>query len=448
MSIIVPKYVHQVCLYLNEHGFQAYLVGGAIRDSLLGLTPLDWDVATDALPEQIEGIFARTLPTGRRFGTVTVFVDDHSLEVTTLRQDGTYTDGRHPDQVFFTNNLEADLSRRDFTINAMAYDPLVKQLIDPFRGAKHLKRGILTTVGNPTERFQEDPLRMLRLLRFQATLGFRVEKKTGLALEARWINRVSAERISAELNKMLLGKELYPALKLFYQSALMREIIPELAAGAGISPGDSHPYDLLGHSITSAHFVYPSLPLRWAALLHDLGKLHSSLRDHAQLGAKIARSILLRLCCSNKLIHEVETLVGNHMFEIHPHSSNRAIRRFLARVGTDTAFQLVKLRQGDLAGMDKDPRLIIDYGQAMEARFREVLAQSSALTIKALSINGQELMNNLGLEPGPLVGELLQYLLEQVLLDPKLNHKTLLLNLAQNYLESKPENARSGLDSR
>lgn len=440
MSIHIPTYVQRACQILNASGFQAYVVGGAVRDSLLGLTPLDWDVATDALPEQIEKLFARTVPTGKRFGTVTAFVDEQSLEITTLRKDGPYSDGRHPDQVFFTDDLLQDLSRRDFTINAMAFDPVTEKLIDPFKGSKHLKKGLLTTVGNPSLRFQEDPLRMLRLIRFQSTLGFKVEKKTRLAMEARWIRSVSPERIQAELHKMLLGKGLAPALELFYQSSLMKEIVPELAAGLGVSPGDRHPYDLLGHSIMSAHFVSPTLPLRWAALLHDVGKLHSPLRDHATIGANMAKTILSRLRCSNKLIEEVETLIFHHMFEIHPHSSDRATRRFMARVGVDTAFQLVKLRQGDMGGMNKDPRLIIDYGQAMEARFKEVLEQNAALTINDLAINGQDLMEKFTLKPSPLIGELLQYLLEQVLIDPKLNQKAFLLDLAQNHLKSKLEN--------
>lgn len=439
MSIIVPTYVHTACSKLNEGGFQAYVVGGAIRDSLLGLQPLDWDVATNASPEQIEDLFSQTLPTGKQFGTVTVLINDQTLEITTMRLDGPYGDSRHPNQVFFTDDLKTDLGRRDFTINAMAYEPLTERLIDPFHGSKHLRKGLLTTVGDPSLRFQEDPLRMLRLLRFQATLGFKVEKKTRLAMQARWIRSVSPERIQTELSKMLLGKELSPALQLFYDSSLMEEIIPELAAGAGVSPGERHPYDLLGHSIMSAHFVYPSPPLRWAALLHDVGKLQSPLRDHEQIGAQIAQQILMRLRCSSKLIHEVETLIANHMFEIHPHSSDKAIRRFMARVGKNTAYQLVKLRQGDMAGMNTDPRLIVDYGHAMVARFKDILEQNDALSLRDLSLNGQNLMNALQLQPGPLVGELLQHLLEQVLIDPQLNQEDRLLDLARDYLKSKPE---------
>lgn len=437
MYFKIPPHIIEICNKLRLNGFQSYIVGGAVRDCLLDLTPLDWDVTTDALPDQIGQLFPKTIATGKQFGTVTVvWEDQRTVEITTLRKDGPYGDGRRPDLVYFTDDLLQDLSRRDFTINAMAYNPFERRLIDPFKGSKDLKRKCLVTVGDPASRFHEDALRMLRLIRFKSTLGFNVEKKTRLALEARLINQVSPERIQVELSKMLLGQNLAPSLQLLYESGLMEVILPELAACSNVSAGDRHPHDLLGHSIMTAHFAYPNLTLRWAALLHDLGKLESNLRDHAQIGAEMAREILVKLRCANKLIDDVEILVAHHMFDLHPHSSERAFRRFIAKVGLETAYQLVKLRQADMAGMNGDPVLIMNFGREMESRLVEIAAQDTAFTLSDLDLDGQTLMNELNLSPGPLIGKLLNYLLDKVLDDPTLNQGIILVQLAQEHLES------------
>lgn len=441
MSIIVPPQARTACEMLKEKGFQAYLVGGAIRDSLLGLAPTDWDITTDAKPEEVEELFEKSLPTGKQFGTITIFIDKKPLEITTMRSDGPYSDGRRPDHITFTNRLELDLARRDFTINAIAYDPFQDQIIDPFLGTRHIRKRLLVAVGDPGERFEEDPLRMLRLIRFQSALGFRIKKKTRKTLPglARLISKVSPERILVELNKMLLGRELRSALETFYQSGLMEEIIPELAVGYGLSPGERHPFDLLGHGIASAHFSYPDLTLRWAALLHDVGKAETLNRDHEKISALWAQKILLRLRATNELIQRVTKLIANHMFAVHPHSSEGEIRKFLGVVSPETAFDLLKLRQADMAGMNADPRQILAFGQAMEARFNEILTVDNALTLKDLKLDGRYLMHHLQLEPGPLVGEILHHLLEQVWAKPFLNQPELLLNLARNYLKSSPE---------
>lgn len=442
MPIKVPPLVQQACTILTTSGFQAYLVGGAIRDSLLGLAPTDWDITTDATPDQIEDLFTSSIPTGKQFGTITVILDGQALEITTMRSDGPYSDLRRPDYITFTGQLEQDLARRDFTINAIAFDPLNKQIIDPYHGRKHLKRKRLVTVGEPKARFQEDPLRMLRLIRFQSTLGFRIDRKTRKTLPelARLLENVSAERVLVELNKMLLGKELFTALQTFFSSGLLAEIIPELAAGYRRSPGESHPYDLLGHSFATAHFAYPSLHLRWAALLHDIGKQETLKREHAKISSQWARRILKRLRASVSLVEQVSNLIAHHMFSIHPHSSAKEMRRFLGKLGVETAFDLVKLRQADMAGMNVSPRKILAYGQAMEARFKEIIEAEHALSLKDLAVDGHFLMQTLAIEPGPLVGEILQYLLGQVWTDPTLNQPELLGELAKNYLESLPKN--------
>lgn len=436
MPIIVPNDVEEACKTLSNAGFQAYLVGGAIRDSLLNLQPADWDIATDALPEDVERLFAKTVPTGRQFGTITVVCDKRSLEVTTMRWDGPYGDRRHPDRVEFTDRLKLDLGRRDFTINAIAFDPVRRRLIDPYGGRKDLRKKRIKTVGSASQRFAEDPLRMLRLVRFQSALGFKSERKTELAMEARLIASVSPERILTELNKMLLGRSLGPALEFFYRSGLMAQILPELAEAADFPAGESHPFDLLGHSLMAASFADLDLALRWSALLHDLGKKTTLKREHAAIGAELAEKILTRLRASNELITRVTILIAEHMFEVHPHSSDATIRRFMAKVGTKTAFDLVRLRQADLAGLNRDPRQILAYGEAMNARFNDILAQKSALTLADLALNGHIIMEELGLEAGPKVGLILNHLLEKVLSDPRLNQPDQLLKLARSHLKS------------
>ncbi|HHY10843.1 MAG TPA: HD domain-containing protein [Firmicutes bacterium] len=435
--ISIPHYVRSACTILLNNGFKAYPVGGAVRDSLLGLSPTDWDVTTDAQPEQIEALFAKTVPTGKQFGTVTVLLENKPLEITTMRVEGPYSDGRRPDRVDFTKDIETDLSRRDFTVNAIAYDTANRRFIDPYRGRRDLKRKQLRAVGEAACRFQEDPLRMLRLIRFQAVLGFKAERKTIRAVKAPLINRVSPERIGAELSKMLVGPHLGPALKAFYTTGLMHEIIPELAAGRGVSPGERHPYDLLGHSITAAHFAEPTLHLRWAALLHDLGKIKDPGRRHAAAGSELAGQILRRLRYSTKLINSVRFLIKHHMFHCHPYSSEKALRRFLAKVGREAAFDLVKLRQADMAGMNADPREIIAFGRGLEKRLAAILKQAAALSLADLAVDGSSLMNALALKPGPLIGEILNYLLEQVLADPNLNQRESLVQLARDFLKSK-----------
>lgn len=441
MIISVPPKVLQACTVLKGHGFQAYLVGGAVRDSLLGLAPTDWDIATDALPDQVENLFPTSIPTGKRFGTITVLVEGLPIEVTTMRSDGPYSDQRRPDYIVYTDRLELDLARRDFTINALGYDPFTKRLIDPFQGRRHLRRRILATVGEPAARFQEDPLRMLRLVRFQATLGFRVHRETEKALPklAHLMAKVSPERILAELNKMLVGQELLTALHTFYTGTLMEQVLPELASLAGLSARANHPYDLLTHLCTAAHFAPPQLALRWAALLHDLGKKQSLGRDHAQLSAELAQDILRRLRASTELINQVSTLIAHHMFSVHPHSSDRALRRFLGQVGVETARSLIKLRQADMAGMNVPPREIIAFGQALEGRIQEILDQENALSLKDLRLDGRQLLDALQLKPGPLVGEILNYLLERVWEEPELNQTATLLALARDYLQSPKE---------
>jgi len=435
----LPDYVIDACKIIIENGFNCYAVGGGVRDSLLNLTPTDWDLSTDALPEDVERIFEKSFPTGKRFGTISVMVNEKILEITTMRSDGSYSDGRHPDEVKFTTEIVQDLSRRDFTINAIAYHPLDKKFTDPFRGRKHLKKKLLMTVGDPRERFQEDPLRMLRLLRFQSTLDFKVDKKTYEAIPclAPLVDRVSTERVLSELNKMLLGKAFSLAMQNFYSCGLLEEIIPELAACSGVFAGKNHPFDLLGHATNATHYAYPSLEIRWAALLHDLGKLKTLKREHQEISAELAEAILRRLKADNHLINKVTTLIANHMYDITPHSRDKTIRKFMAKVGSDMAYDLVSLRQADMAGMNKDPRIIVEYGKQMNQRLDQIVNEDSALSIKDLKIDGYMLMDTFDLMPGPEIGTILNLLLEHVLDNPALNNSGDLLSLARDHLLGK-----------
>lgn len=235
---------------------------------------------------------------------------------------------------------------------------------------------------------------------------------------------------------MLLGRELLSALQTFTISGLLQKVLPELAACRGLPAGPQHPYDLLTHSCTAAHFAHPDLALRWAALLHDLGKQHSLGRDHAELSAAMAGQLLRRLRASSSLISQVTALITYHMFSVHPHSSDRALRRFLGQVGPELALALVKLRQADMAGMNAPVRQIIAFGKEMEARLRAILQEESALSLKDLKLDGHDLMAALDLKPGPIIGEILNYLLEQVWENPDLNETQTLLELARRYLRT------------
>ncbi|NLM69597.1 MAG: HDIG domain-containing protein [Firmicutes bacterium] len=441
-SVTVPEPVLVVCRTLQEHGFQAYIVGGAVRDALLGKEATDWDVTTDALPDQIERIFAKTIPTGRQFGTISVVTGEQIVEVTTMRKDAHYSDGRRPDYVEFTSDLKADLSRRDFTINAIAYDPLREVFHDPFAGMRDLRRRILRTVGESRERFSEDALRMLRLIRFSAVLGFKPEKRTLLGIQPHLIVNVANERIKEELNKLLAADAIVQSLQLFYTCGLMEQIIPELAQTAGINQGSNHAWDVLGHSIITCQAVRPKLHLRWAALLHDVAKPQTFSKDekgihfynHDQLGAEIAQQILKRLTYSNKLQNKVGLLIRYHMYQIHPDSSDKALRRLINRVGVENIYDLIELRKADILGMKHNPQQVLSYYQMMLKRIEEILAADSALSVKDLAVTGTDLIYELNLKPGPMIGKILNFLLDQVLDQPELNTKADLITLASSYL--------------
>lgn len=438
---VLPQAVQKICANLHDHGFQAYVVGGAVRDFLRGYPAHDWDIATDALPDQVESLFTHTVPTGKGFGTITVITESMSVEVTTLRQDGRYTDSRHPDDVSYTKDVIADLSRRDFTINAIAYHPLTRKFIDPFGGIRDIERKKLTTVGQPLTRFQEDPLRMIRLFRFTATLQFEPTTETISGLNPPLLSSVSWERIRDEFSKLLLAEKLAPTFVLLHRTKILDQILPELTHTVGVQQGNNHRWDVFGHSVMTAEAIKPVLELRLAALLHDVGKAQTYTHDeqgihfhnHAELGAQISHRILTRFRYSNQIIEDVCSLVRWHMFPIHPNSTDKAIRRFITQVGADRIFDLLELRRADIVAMRFQPREALYFGQTLHKRIQAVLEQSNALNIKDLAINGHTLIKALGFIPGPPIGAVLQHLFDLVIDDPELNQEDRLLSLAKEW---------------
>ncbi len=438
-----PPEVIELCQTLHHAGYQVYLVGGAIRDTLLGQLPTDWDVTTDATPDQIEGLFKKTIPTGKQFGTITVIIKGNGIEVTTMRQDAHYSNQRHPDYVLFTTDINQDLSRRDFTINAIAYDPFRAKFIDPYQGMADIKRKRLRTVGDPRQRFKEDALRMMRLIRFSATLGFRVDKKTRTGIESQLINQVANERILVEFNKLLLAENIIKPLKLMYTSGLMQEVLPELAAGKDVEQGSYHHWDVLGHSILTCQSIAPKLHLRWAALLHDLGKPITISYDergthfygHDTIGAELAETVLRRLTASKELQTRVSLLIKHHMFQLHPHSSDKAFRRLIRQVGKKEIMDLLELRKADIVAAKHNPKETQEYYSAMQTRINQILDEEHAFSLKDLAISGNDLINELHIPPSPLVGAILNSLLDQVVDNPELNNYSTLINLAKDYLK-------------
>ncbi len=430
-----------ICQGLWDHGYQAYIVGGAVRDGLRGLIPEDWDITTDATPEQVETVFPRTYPTGKEFGTISVGIGDELLEVTTMRQDGAYSDQRRPDLVIYTKDIKEDLRRRDFTINAIAFEPKTGQYLDPFGGLKDVRRKRLRTVGPAVHRFYEDPLRMLRLLRFMAVLEFKPVKEALDAVKPEEIRTVSRERIRDELTKLLLAPKPTVALETMYQLGVMAEILPEVAVCAGVRQGSLHHWDVLGHSIRTAEAIKPELHLRLAALFHDVGKPltfaegsdHPHFYEHDAIGADLTRSRLLELRFSRRIADRVAHLVRWHMFPVHPQSTDRALRRFASKVGRKAVFELLELRRADIMASRFQPRQALDYGQRLGRRLDEVLAPDTALTAEHLAVNGDDIIEKLQIQPGPIVGEILDYLLQQVLEDPQKNIRSTLLDLAHHY---------------
>jgi poly(A) polymerase/tRNA nucleotidyltransferase (CCA-adding enzyme) len=421
-------------------GFKCYIVGGGIRDLLLGRKPGLWDLATDATPDQVIRLFKKVIPTGIEFGTVTVLENNVPYEITTFRSDQRYADGRHPSNVTFSRDLKADLSRRDFTINAIAYDPITGELVDEYGGRKDLKKKTIRTVGDPLERFSEDGLRPLRACRFAAILGFDIEKKTLEAIPKclETAKKVSMERVHDELMKMLEADRPSIGIHLMKRSGLLSIYIPELEAGVGIEqPKPFHKDDVYWHDLHTCDEVSRQKPvLRLAALLHDVAKpqckVDMTFYDHDNIGTEMAFNIMKRLKFSNEHIEYVASIIRNHMFNYTSEWSGAAIRRFIRRVGITRLDDLFELRRADVKAMGRS----VEEGHPRELRRRikKIIDDQNALHIKDLKVDGNDVMKELNIGPGPRVGEILEALLEKVLDNPELNTKAKLIELIKEYI--------------
>ncbi|MDR1250842.1 MAG: HD domain-containing protein [Treponema sp.] len=424
------------------------LVGGAVRDMLRGGTVKDWDLATDALPDEVAAIFrearGRVIPTGIRHGTVTALYRKHSLEITTYRTEGDYSDGRRPDTVRPAAGIEEDLSRRDFTMNAIALRLPGGGKVDPFNGEADIRAGIIRCVGKAAERFAEDGLRSLRAVRFAAQLGFELDKDT-LAAIPRALSvsaRVSRERVRDELDKILASPLPSRALVLMEQTGLMELFLPELAACRGVEQKGFHRFDVLDHSLLAADYAarkrYPP-EVCMAALLHDIGKPLTcktgadgirTFYHHEAESRRLARNILTRLRCPNVCIDAVCHLVGEHMFHYTEDWTDAAVRRFIVRVGTAQLENLYRLRRADAYAMaGTEPAA--DFLLPLAGRVDRILSENRALSLKDLAVSGKDLMA-IGVRPGKVMGIILHELLETVLDDPGQNTKEQLLKIAEN----------------
>jgi len=452
IDISIPADVREICNGLAEAGETAFLVGGSIRDLLLGRKVTDWDIATSAVPERIQAIFRRTIPTGIAHGTVTVRLHGRSYEVTALRGDGAYSDGRRPDQVAFIRDIGEDLARRDFTINAIAFEPSTGLWFDPFQGREDLEKKVIRAVGDPGVRFTEDGLRPLRAARFASQLGFGVDEETLAAIPRclETFRKVSAERIRIEVMKLLGGSHCRKGLEILRETGLLREICPELAETVGSSQNRYHRLDVWEHSLETCERLPGEDPLlRLAGLLHDIGKPVVRTYDeakgdqvfyeHEEAGARITDLWMTRLTFSNEERERVVHLVRHHGYHYTAEWNDAAVRRFLRKVGPAALDDLFALRRADILARGTREEESLEILEELERRVGTEIERASALSVRDLAVDGNRLMTHLGLDPGPMVGALLDMLFEHVTDHPEDNIPDKLLDLARSLSDAAAE---------
>ena len=420
----MPKNVDTAINLLQSAGFEAYAVGGCVRDSLLGKTPNDWDITTSAKPENMKSVFAdfHCIDTGIKHGTVTVVIDGEPLEITTFRLDGEYEDNRHPKSVTFTSNLGADLGRRDFTVNAMAYSKMTGT-VDLFGGQNDLKNKIIRCVGDPDRRFNEDALRILRALRFASALDFEIEEKTAQSLlkNCALLGNISEERIAKELLKLVCGKGAKRILTDF--APVLFEILPELQPMYKNSHDNPHHcYDIYEHTLIAVESIDPEPTLRFAMLLHDCGKPAVKKFDengvahfygHQRISAEISAQILARLKVSNKFRDEILFLVSNHdRWELYENTEK--MPRYLSKFGLDGVLKLLKVMRADVLAQSPEYRYRLDQIADAEEIAKNLAAQKPCLSLSELQINGRTLMD-IGIPQGRKLGAVLAQLLDEVI---------------------------------
>ncbi|MFP3043863.1 HD domain-containing protein [Treponema primitia] len=441
-NVVIHPILKEVAAVFTRVGKQVFLVGGAVRDLFLGKEAQDWDLATNARPEEVTALFRRVIPTGIKHGTVTIRYKGYSMEVTTFRTESTYSDGRRPDHIEYAATIEEDLSRRDLTMNAMALALPGGERVDPFRGYDDIKARRIRCVGNAEERFREDGLRPLRAVRFASQLDFTVDDATLAAIPGALSTtaKVSPERIRDELDKIIGSPKPSTALLLMEKAGLLELLLPELAACRGIDQKGFHRFDVLDHSLLACDYAarekFP-YEVRLAGLFHDIGKPAVRRLDetgvwtfygHEKVSAGLARNIALRFRYPNAVIDRLVHLIEEHMFHYEETWSDAAVRRLIIRVGQEYLEDIYALRRADAyatAGIDPEPGFLAP----LVSRIDRILAQGRALSLKDLAISGGDLMD-IGVARGPHIGIILKELLEAALDDPELNTREKLLEIA------------------
>jgi tRNA nucleotidyltransferase (CCA-adding enzyme) len=421
---------------LQENGFQAYLVGGGVRDILMNLEPKDYDICTDALPQQVKNLFNKVIPTGEKHGTVTVVLPENKIEVTTFRQDGDYQDCRHPEEVVFTRSLQEDVARRDFTMNSIAIN-INKRIFDYFNGVQSIENKCIVTVNNPDDRFKEDALRMMRAIRFAVQLDFKIEENTKQSIlkNSNLITYVSQERIRDELCKILLSDYPSRGIKLLRDCGLLIYIIPELQRCVNFDQQNiHHNKNVFDHVMAVLDDTPKDLIIRLSALLHDIAKPivftvdennNGHFYKHHLEGEILTEEILKRLKFDNKTINTVKLLVRHHM-DRYEFLRTSNIKKFINRVGVENLESLFILQVADIKG--SAPPHDFSGIEKLKEDIQVILSEKQPLTIKDLKINGYDLME-LGFKPGKQMGDILDNLLEMVLENPNLNNKDSLVNV-------------------
>lgn len=437
--IDIPSDVKTVMNILTASGYKAYVVGGCVRDSIMNREPNDWDVTTDASPEKIKELFSsfRTVDTGIQHGTVLIVSGKTPVETTTFRIDGEYSDNRHPDSVTFTANIKDDLARRDFTVNAMAYNE-EEGIIDPFGGIYDIKNRIIRCVGDADTRFNEDALRIMRAVRFSSVLGFSIEENTANAIirNENLLSGIACERLSSELMKMLCGDNVFSVLKEF--KSVIGVFIPELKLEFDFKQyGKKHGYDVWMHTVHTVNNIENDPILRLTMLLHDTGKIathkldengNSTFKNHAAVGGVIAENILRRLKFSKEYINTISYLVSIHDKEVP--ETREEVKEYIRELGEENFIRLMKIRRADKSGLAKEFRDITHKLVFAYATFDDIMEKEEPCTLKQLAVSGNDIKKFV---PASQIGDALNYLLDLVIKNPEKNTRDELISLAKKY---------------
>lgn len=443
-NVRVHPLLKEIAAIFASGGRVAYLVGGAVRDLMLGQEPKDWDLATDAPPQEVMTLFHRVIPTGIKHGTVTILYKGHQIETTTFRTESDYSDGRHPDTVAFAATIEEDLSRRDFTMNALAVELPSGRVVDPYGGKADIGRRIIRCVGSPSERFNEDGLRPVRAARFVAQLGFTLDPATREAIPGALprTESVAKERIRDELDKILRSPRPSAGLAAMAETGILKILLPELAECQGVEQKGFHRFDVLEHLLRAADAAPRENPVvRLAALFHDVGKPRVVALDpsgvrtfyrHEEVSTLMTEEILARLKYPNATIRAVTHLIATHMFHYEESWTDSAVRRLVQRIGEENLADAYALRLADMEGTTGErpgPAALLP----LVRRVDQVLSQGRALALRDLSVNGEDLAA-LGVPRGPRMGAILKELLETVIDDPAMNERERLLEVARRMV--------------